>query len=368
MTKGYFIVRGDKTTCGGVVLEGQSNDTLYGKPRAYEGHRVTCGNDGKTYTIQGGISFMRAYGRLIAGTLDSISGCPCRARLINSQYNGTYECRRKPSPQWTVNASQACEAPVNPSPEASPLTPQSSPALPLAPLIITAPCEHPDRMEELASYIADEMNRNIHHPSVLKMKELNSYDAVEETRKYFAQPFYLTIGHTPNFNAIELAKKAEAFALWTERVGQNRPWDHKPIFLKRYKGIAWHKQGFYDYFHDIWSNIHYGYIGLAAGFSESVLMDGAGLEQIGSDIVRKFQAWEKNPGPHRSAEVAGLRAWDDVADRLSITIGMKLYGMGLGRALEGADVMNEVLSYSPEEWGRDGVVVHDCFRGGNEDY
>ncbi|WP_177326996.1 PAAR domain-containing protein, partial [Pseudomonas sp. Ant30-3] len=38
-----------------------------------------------------------------------------------------------------------------------------------------AVCKDPDMMEELAGYIASEMNTNIHHPSVLKMKGLLSY-------------------------------------------------------------------------------------------------------------------------------------------------------------------------------------------------
>lgn len=37
-----------------------------------------------------------------------------------------------------------------------------------------AVCKDPDMMEELASYIAGEINTNINHPSVLKMKDLLS--------------------------------------------------------------------------------------------------------------------------------------------------------------------------------------------------
>lgn len=92
-------------------------------------------------------------------------------------------------------------------------------------------CNHPDMMEELAAYIAGEMNTNIHHSSVLKMKDLLSYDVAEETRKQMELPWYAQIGMT-SAQTIGAAKGVAAMAIWTERVGQNRPWDHKPPFIK----------------------------------------------------------------------------------------------------------------------------------------
>ena len=69
----------------------------------------------------------------------------------------------------------------------------------------------------------------------------------------------------------------------------------------------------------MWSNIHYGYVGAAAGFSDGVLLDGAGLEQVGSTLLR-------GKTPTRSTGVSGLRAWDDPADRAGISVGIALYG------------------------------------------
>lgn len=90
MADGYFIGQGDKTTCGGQVLDGDARINLYGVLHAREGDRVTCGKDGGTYRIVGGISHMESHGRLMAGTLDSFSDCPCRARLIPSVFTATY--------------------------------------------------------------------------------------------------------------------------------------------------------------------------------------------------------------------------------------------------------------------------------------
>lgn len=90
MSTGRFIVMGDKTTCGGVVIEGDPNQTIMGKPTACEGHKVTCGKDGKVYVITGGINSYWVMFPKAAGDLDSYSTCNCRARLIPSSSAMTY--------------------------------------------------------------------------------------------------------------------------------------------------------------------------------------------------------------------------------------------------------------------------------------
>ena len=58
--------------------------------------------------------------------------------------------------------------------------------------------------------------------------------------------------------------------------------------------------------------------------SESALLDGAGVEKIISvgvrkarDVVTKSIKQWRLPGPNRSANVDGLRAWDGAPDRIS---------------------------------------------------
>lgn len=77
-----------------------------------------------------------------------------------------------------------------------------------------------------------------------------------------------------------------------------------------------HILGDFVYFYDLWSNIHYGYVGTAAGFSESELLDGAGAEQFVSTLI-------KGKLPKKTAR--GLRGWDDIPDRTSVAIGIELY-------------------------------------------
>lgn len=69
MTEGYYIGLGDKTTCGGQVLDGDNGIKTHALFHAFEGDRVTCGKDGKIYRIVGGVSHMHSHGRLMAGTL-----------------------------------------------------------------------------------------------------------------------------------------------------------------------------------------------------------------------------------------------------------------------------------------------------------
>jgi uncharacterized Zn-binding protein involved in type VI secretion len=110
MSKGYFIGLDDKTTCGGKVLDGDTRIMMYGIAHARDGDRVTCGKDGKTYQIVGGISNMISHGRAMAGTLDSYSNCPCKAELIPSVFTATY--RKEEAPAADRRAAQSASAPV----------------------------------------------------------------------------------------------------------------------------------------------------------------------------------------------------------------------------------------------------------------
>ncbi|MBP5090294.1 hypothetical protein HUS91_33125, partial [Pseudomonas chlororaphis] len=194
---------------------------------------------------------------------------------------------------------------------------------------------------------------------VVKMRKLNSFDAAAEDAKFQRLPWYARLS-PPNFEALALGNKAAAMALWAERVGQNRPWDHKVTIGERYGG-PWQKQGKYDYFYDIWSNVHYGYVGMAGGLCEGVLLDGAGIEQIASDSIRKVQKWNERRGPHQSADIEGMRAWDDIGDRVSISIGIKLYRQHPNGGLTAKMIMDEVLAVPPTDWG-DGIEDHVCKR------
>ncbi len=70
---------------------------------------------------------------------------------------------------------------------------------------------------------------------------------------------------------------------------------------------------------DIWSNIHYGYVGAAAGFYPIELTAGAGVEQIGTNL-------SKVEGTSHSSEADNWFAgWDDPSDNNAIQFGISLW-------------------------------------------
>lgn len=348
---------GDTCGCGAVITTGFPSIQVNGRPMAHLGSPTSHG------------------GTIITGSGDVgggfVMGDAGGATIINFMVLGAFR------PDGTVDDEKMATLLADPKlkekalaanalvdPKAASVEPKEKTEPKTKPDI----CNDPDVMEKPASYIADEMNRNIHDPAVIKMKELLSYDVAAETRKQMDSPWYAQIG-TTSPQAIGAANAAAAMAIWTERVGQNRPWDHKPILLKLFGGV-WYKQGVHDYFYDIWSNVHYGYVGMAGGLSESVLSDGAGLEQIASDSLRKVkekfeevltqQTPEKPlPGPHRSGNVEGFRAFDDAPDRISIQIGVQLFKEHPNGGITAKMVMDKVLAVAPAEWG-DGIREHKC--------
>ena len=129
MSKGYFIGLDDKTTCGGKVLDGDNRVTMFGLLHACEGDRVSCGKDGGTYRIRGGIAHIVSHGRHVAGTLDSFSDCPCKARLIPSIFSAYYENENTPPQTTRSTAPPAPSAVISPpvAPRQSTFAPSGQP-------------------------------------------------------------------------------------------------------------------------------------------------------------------------------------------------------------------------------------------------
>nr|WP_260524885.1 PAAR domain-containing protein [Pseudomonas sp. MWU16-30317] len=131
MATGFMIGVGDKTSCGGRVLEGDSLVNMFGILRAREGDQVSCGKDGKVYRILGGIHYMTSSGKLVAGNLDSISGCPCRATLYPSK-DVRYESDYSAAPGVRLAAPAVAESVGSRVYAANAQTPHSTVAPPVA--------------------------------------------------------------------------------------------------------------------------------------------------------------------------------------------------------------------------------------------
>lgn len=83
MARGYLIHLHDPTTCGGRVISASEKRTN-GMPVARMMDLATCGVHGGSWPIIGGITGIRDQnnGQPVAGSLDSVSSCPCRASFI----------------------------------------------------------------------------------------------------------------------------------------------------------------------------------------------------------------------------------------------------------------------------------------------
>ncbi len=185
-----------------------------------------------------------------------------------------------------------------------------------------------DEMTPIAQYMTREILDNSNGADVVRMRENNRFSANGCIADYQKLPWYrqlLQLGITPG-QCIDIEANARLAALisWGLLVRQDGKWDHKPIIAKNFHPRVpngqqhWHALDKTLYFYDVWSNIHYGFVGKAAGFSDSVLLDGAGLEQIGSNLGR----WT---APQRDSTVNGLRAFDNPEDRAGIEMGISLF-------------------------------------------
>ncbi|WP_312628880.1 S-type pyocin domain-containing protein [Scandinavium sp.] len=113
--QGYFLFRGDKTVCGGRILEGWSDHQFFDKDMACEGHKVTCGKHPGHYRICGGLEDDDIHGKRIAGTLHSYSSCPCKSKFVPSNWDDYYEFDEEPTVTH-MDLSHLVEMPALPGP------------------------------------------------------------------------------------------------------------------------------------------------------------------------------------------------------------------------------------------------------------
>ena len=228
-------------------------------------------------------------------------------------------------------------------------------------------CNHGNDVLAIAEYMVTEMKRNPFSVEGKKMTEANAFDTLKEMEAWRALPWYARIGGPPNFASMGMGMKMGAYTIWAERVGPNRPWDHKPILAARlrkqkiFRG-GWQRYGNEDYFYDIWSNIHYGYVGAACGFGFDELLGGAGLAQAGSDVMRELKSLRPPRVQHHPENGAWANTLDDIPDHISIKLGANLYQQTKPAALTVALLLKAIVRV-PTPWGAGINVakrVHQC--------
>jgi len=134
-----------------------------------------------------------------------------------------------------------------------------------------------DRFAGSLAYILDEIRINSRSWIVERIKQRNNGDVFD---------------------------RGVAATMWAKQVRPGGPWDHKPLLKRKFNMVS--SDDFYmgvpgtalRVYYDIWSNIHYGYVGHVAGFSKRALLVGQNL-----------------PGTGRHSK----------ADDLMVEIGMNLY-------------------------------------------
>ncbi|MDH0091216.1 polymorphic toxin type 44 domain-containing protein [Achromobacter mucicolens] len=348
------IIRvGDSTSHGGTVVEGFPFYNLFGQPAAGLGHMVFCPQCKGTFPIVEGVSSFSIDEGFVA-----IEGMKtsCGATLIASQRFAVVD----PGPGRVVRASSEGSALASVSFGGAG---RAAPIQPLHSSLSQADCDHADTAVPVAEYIVQEMKTNPFSIEGKKILSANSADPKARRAQWQELPWYLRLGQPPDFELGAAGQKMAAYGMWAERVGPGRPWDHKPYLIetlskKNALNKGWQKYGDHDYFLDIWSNIHYGYVGLAVGFSATELINGAGIAQALDDLRRL-----KPPQDHPENGPWPARA-DDVPDHISIKLGADLYSDVKPHALT-VEILLERIEAVPLPWGKGrdkAKEAHNCNR------
>lgn len=151
------------------------------------------------------------------------------------------------------------------------------------------------KIDALVKYIYDEMMKNKDDPRTKSIKGKNdwglTYPAMDE---------------------------------WKDVVGYKKPWDHKPDILKKFGEYSYDSAGDMSLPYDTWSNIHYGFVGNAAGFDDKTLNSGAGLAQWLNDNpgASALDKAGKYADFARGVDLSGL---DHPEDQEAIKIGEDLW-------------------------------------------
>lgn len=178
-------------------------------------------------------------------------------------------------------------------------------------------CEHEvDGAIDVAKYIVQEIKTNINSEAAKQISALIHYNYEAEIKKRGI----ITSSFIPPYSPQEAF--GGAVLKWIEMVDTNKPWDHKLKIKKQFHYCAvhrplksgtpsesyYHKYNYHDYYLDVWSNIHYGFVGRYCGFSEDTLLTGSDIQQLITNI-KHFN----------------FKGGDDPADKITMQLGMDLY-------------------------------------------
>ncbi|MFF4148385.1 polymorphic toxin type 44 domain-containing protein [Streptomyces sp. NPDC001698] len=127
--------------------------------------------------------------------------------------------------------------------------------------------------------------------------------------------------------------------LWFDQVQENGPWDHKNILLKNFglheeNGVCCYSGKITgmnaEVYHDVWSNVHYGYVGAATGLDDVVLETAAAPSLPGGKNI---------PGAEHIPYVGRTDEGDKMTVRFGIAL-WKKYGADLTQGQFHSELLN----------------------------
>ncbi len=148
----------------------------------------------------------------------------------------------------------------------------------------------PNYWRDLLLWLVREANRNVRLPEVRSMHSLNA---------------------AGNSSPVGLAIKAPAVGVFFELVKDSAPWDFKDKIERRLGERVRLEGEWFEY--STPGNIHYGFVGAAAGYSLEGLHVGAGAAQLRDSLLEK--------GPVGS----GWTLFDTEDDYYAVEFGFRLY-------------------------------------------
>lgn len=203
-------------------------------------------------------------------------------------------------------------------------------------------------------YICKEIKKNVKSEEVRRLQSLlcpNNKSSGLNTVVKAAAAYPITIGMRMGYATGDLMfKRKAAYEMWYNLVAGGRIWDHKNT-IKSEHGGEWTVDSDKEYIfrYDIWSNIHYGFIGLYAGFSKFELSNGAGVAQL-MDNKRTVSEWTRQYFKNRMVDIGDadiLGAFDDAEDAQAVKVGYSLYEKlkGAPQLLKPENILQELYFF-----------------------
>ena len=209
--------------------------------------------------------------------------------------------------------------------------------------------------EGVINYMANQFANNPSSSMVSVMSTLNSIASGNDSIFNNMDPLSRFLA-TPIINFIKEGSKLAAYAIWAGLVKTGGVWDQKKMvkWLSNDQNWVQDKLTGKSFKFEAWSNMHYGYVGRIAGFSEWELLNGAGLAQtmtnglgnIPSEIVSVVQSLKYRGidllslsqlkrlfsnlhdviyKSNKNANIFDLSSIDDSDDQMAIKGGFDLY-------------------------------------------